>query len=125
MKRKFVKISFIVAMAMIGGINLFNAQKSIELSDIAMANVEALAQYEAGSDMCSTFYGFAKSAKIDGFYQIYTHWENNLDRVTTYNEIGCIATGEGTLWGTPGVSTEYPTDWSLVLCTGICKRPQL
>lgn len=125
MKRKFVKISFVVAMAMIGGINLFNAQKSIELSDIAMANVEALAQNEAGSDMCSTFYGFAKSAKIDGFYQIYTHWENNLDRVTTYNEIGCIATGEGTLWGTPGVSTEYPTDWSLVLCTGICKRPQL
>ena len=125
MKRKFVKISFVVAMAMIGGINLFNAQKSIELSDIAMANVEALAQNEAGSDMCSTFYGFAKSTKIDGFYQIYTHWENNLDRVTTYNEIGCIATGEGTLWGTPGVSTEYPTDWSLVLCTGICKRPQL
>ena len=125
MKRKFVKISFVVAMAMIGGINLFNAQKSIELSDIAMANVEALAQNEAGSDMCSTFYGFAKSKKIDGFYQIYTHWENNLDRVTTYNEIGCIATGEGTLWGTPGVSTEYPTDWSLVLCTGICKRPQL
>ena len=100
-------------------------QKSIELSDIAMANVEALAQNEAGSDMCSTFYGFARSAKIDGFYQIYTHWENNLDRVTTYNEIGCIATGEGTLWGTPGVSTEYPTDWSLVLCTGLCKRPQL
>lgn len=125
MKRKFVKISFVVAMAMIGGINLFNAQKSIELSDIAMANVEALAQNEAGSDMCSTFYGFARSAKIDGFYQIYTHWENNLDRVTTYNEIGCIATGEGTLWGTPGVSTEYPTDWSLVLCTGLCKRPQL
>lgn len=113
-----------IAIAMIGGINVFNAQKSIDLSDIAMANVEALAQNEAGSDMCSTFYGFARSQKIDGFYQIYTHWENNLDRVTTYNEIGCIASGEGTLWGTPGASTEYPTDWSLVLCTGLCRRPQ-
>lgn len=46
MKRKFVKISFVVAIAMIGGINVFNSQKSIELSDIALANVEALAQTE-------------------------------------------------------------------------------
>ena len=46
MKRKFVKISFVVAIAMIGGINVFNAQKSEALSDIALANVEALAEGE-------------------------------------------------------------------------------
>ena len=117
-----IKVAFVAAIAVVCGASFLNSQKSDALSEVALANVEALAQNEAGSDMCSTFYGFAKSTKIDGFYQIYTHWENNLDRVTTYNEIGCIATGEGTLWGTPGVSTEYPTDWSLVLCTGICKR---
>ena len=39
MRGKFVKIVFVVAIAMIGGINVFNSQKSIELSDIALANV--------------------------------------------------------------------------------------
>ena len=48
MEVKLVKIAFVVVIAMIGGINVFNAHKPIELSDIAMANVEALAQYEGG-----------------------------------------------------------------------------
>lgn len=48
MKSKFVKIVFIVTIVMIGGINVFNSQKPIELSDIAMANVEALADGESG-----------------------------------------------------------------------------
>ena len=43
MKGKFVKIAFIVAVAVMSGINVFNAQKSVQLSDIALANVEALA----------------------------------------------------------------------------------
>lgn len=46
MKRNFVKIAFVVAIAMIAGVNVFNAHKQIELSDIAMANVEALADVE-------------------------------------------------------------------------------
>ncbi|MBR5205422.1 MAG: NVEALA domain-containing protein [Paludibacteraceae bacterium] len=46
MKSKFLKIVFVVAVAMIAGVNVFNAHKPIELSDIAMANVEALAQAE-------------------------------------------------------------------------------
>ena len=41
MKRNFVKIAFVVAIAMIAGDNVYNAQKQIELSDIAMDNVEA------------------------------------------------------------------------------------
>ena len=34
------------AIAFVSGINVFNAQKSETLSDVAMANVEALAQSE-------------------------------------------------------------------------------
>ena len=49
MKSKLFKIAFVVAIAMIGSINVFNAQKSLELSDIAMANVEALAQVQNSS----------------------------------------------------------------------------
>ena len=46
MKKNILKIAFVVAIAMVSGINLFNAQKSNVLSDIALANVEALARTE-------------------------------------------------------------------------------
>ena len=43
MKSKFVKVTFVAAIVMVSGINVFNAQKSEQLSDIVLANVEALA----------------------------------------------------------------------------------
>ena len=46
MKKNILKVAFVVAIAMVSGINVFNAQKSDVLSDIALANVEALAQTE-------------------------------------------------------------------------------
>ena len=44
MRKKFIRATFVAAIAMVCGINVFNAQKSETLSDIAMANVEALAE---------------------------------------------------------------------------------
>ena len=41
-----MKVAFVVAIAIVSGINVFNAQKSNVLSDIALANVEALADNE-------------------------------------------------------------------------------
>ena len=61
MKKNILKIAFVVAIAIVSGINVFNAQKSNVLSDIALANVEALAQGESGyhitcySGSCSSF----------------------------------------------------------------------
>ena len=46
MKRKILKIAFVATVAMVSGINVFNAQKTETLSDIALANVEALANDE-------------------------------------------------------------------------------
>ena len=46
MKTKVIKTVFVVAIAMVSGMNVFNAQKSVELSDVALANVEALADPE-------------------------------------------------------------------------------
>ena len=43
MNKKVLKVAFMVAIAMVGGINVFNSQKPEPLSDIALANVEALA----------------------------------------------------------------------------------
>jgi len=42
-----MKVAFVAAIAMVSGINVFNAQKSETLSDVALANVEALAQSES------------------------------------------------------------------------------
>lgn len=46
MKKKFIRTTFIVAIAMLGSINLFNVQESETLSDTVLANVEALAACE-------------------------------------------------------------------------------
>lgn len=51
MKRKLMKIAVVAAIALVSGINVFNAQKSGTLSDIAMENVEALANNEGGTDI--------------------------------------------------------------------------
>ena len=46
MKSKLIKMAFVIAIAVLGGINVFNAQQSETLSDVALANVEALAELE-------------------------------------------------------------------------------
>lgn len=46
MYKKVLKATFVAAIAMVAGINVFNAQKPTVLSDVAMANVEALANNE-------------------------------------------------------------------------------
>lgn len=46
MSKKYVKTTLVAVVALVGGINVFNAQKPESLSDIALANVEALAQGE-------------------------------------------------------------------------------
>ena len=46
MNKKVLKVAFVAAIALAGGINVFNAQKSETLSDVALANVEALANWE-------------------------------------------------------------------------------
>ena len=52
MKTRFIKAAFVAAIAMIGAINVFNANKTETLSDIALANVEALANDDDGNWYC-------------------------------------------------------------------------
>ena len=46
MKKNIIKVALVAVVGLIAGINVFNAQKSDTLSDIALANVEALANTE-------------------------------------------------------------------------------
>lgn len=50
MNKNILKVAFIVTIVMVSGINFFNAQKSEKLSDIALANVEALAEGESSGE---------------------------------------------------------------------------
>ena len=43
MKKNIVKVAFVAAIAVACGLNVFNSQKSETLSEVALANVEALA----------------------------------------------------------------------------------
>lgn len=43
MKNRMMKYVLVIAITMMAGINVFNAQKTEGLSDLALANVEALA----------------------------------------------------------------------------------
>ena len=52
MKTKFIKVTFVAAIAMIGAINVFNANNTETLSDTVMANVEALANPEIEIAFC-------------------------------------------------------------------------
>lgn len=53
MKGKILKVTIVAAFALIAGMNVYNAQKSDVMSDLALANVEALAQSEgSGSSGC-------------------------------------------------------------------------
>ena len=46
MYKNVMKVAVVAVIAMVAGINVFNAQNPVELSDVAMANVEALANNE-------------------------------------------------------------------------------
>lgn len=61
MKTKFLKVTFVAAIAMISTINVFNANKTETLSDIVLANVEALAEDE--EEETGTLYSNASGTK--------------------------------------------------------------
>lgn len=61
MKKKIVGVAIIAAMAVAAGWNFNQSKNEVELSDLALANIEALAKcerllghcwYDAGNDIC-------------------------------------------------------------------------
>lgn len=50
MNKKMLKVTFTIAVAMMSAMNVFNALKQEALSDIALVNVEALADNEVKID---------------------------------------------------------------------------
>ena len=86
MNKKVLKAAFIAAIAMICGINVFNAQKSEPMSDIALANVEALANDE------SQYPGFVITCDYNPGI-CWAKW-GDICFVGEYTDFECVRTGD-------------------------------
>ena len=65
MKKNILKATLVVAFALIAGMNVYNAQQSDVMSDLALANVEALASGESSNLRCHPrFPIFYKSLRL-------------------------------------------------------------
>ena len=70
MKKNIRAVMMVAAIALVAGINVFNAQRSDVLSDVALANVEALAVGESAGDIYCPFGGYGCVIKyVNGTYE--------------------------------------------------------
>lgn len=74
MKNVLSKVAFVVAIAVVSGINVFNARKSEVLSDIALANVEALAGYEDNSGLDADYNNCTRATSWGNCYNSDGTW---------------------------------------------------
>ena len=70
MKKNILKVAFVAAIAMLTGIQVFNAQKSEALSEVAMANVEVLAADDDSASGC-TFSLLSICETVNGDHHFY------------------------------------------------------
>ena len=66
MNTKFVKVVFIAAIVLMGGVNFVNTQSVVKLSDVAMDNVEALADNEGLKPGNYDVYDEVTTFSVDG-----------------------------------------------------------
>lgn len=61
MKKNIMKLVFASAFALVAGYSVYASQKKVEMSDLAMANVEALASGESGGNHITCYSGIGSS----------------------------------------------------------------
>lgn len=61
MRKNILKITFAAALAVVAGVTAYQAQDKKVMSDLALANVEALARIEGDDDTkCDNFNGYRR-----------------------------------------------------------------
>ena len=77
-----MKVAFVAAIAMVSGISVFNSQKSEVLSDVAAANVEALAGFVVNRIDCESMEGMQCYVPVStpdgGYCEVYYDQKNKL-----------------------------------------------
>lgn len=75
-----MKVAFVAAIAMVSGISVFNSQKSEVLSDVAAANVEALAAFVVNRIDCELMEGMQCLVPVStpegGYCEVYYDQKN-------------------------------------------------
>lgn len=62
MKKHFLKIGFVAVFATVAGYGVYTSQKSDAVSDLVLANVEALAGGETTIECCLALWGTCKGS---------------------------------------------------------------
>ena len=82
MYKNVMKVAFVAAIAMVSGISVFNSQKSEVLSDVAAANVEALAAFVVNPIDCESMEGMQCLVPVStpdgGYCEVYYDQKNKL-----------------------------------------------
>ena len=80
MYKNAMKVAFVAAIAMVSGISVFNSQKSEVLSDVAAANVEALAAFVVNRMDCELMEGMQCYVPVStpegGYCEVYYDQKN-------------------------------------------------
>ena len=80
MYKNVMKVAFVAAIAMVSGISVFNSQKSEVLSDVAAANVEALAAFVVNRIDCELMEGMQCYVPVStpegGYCEVYYDQKN-------------------------------------------------
>lgn len=80
MYKNVMKVAFVAAIAMVSGISVFNSQKSEVLSDVAAANVEALAAFVVNRMDCELMEGMQCYVPVStpegGYCEVYYDQKN-------------------------------------------------
>ena len=80
MYKNVMKVAFVAAIAMVSGISVFNSQKSEVLSDVAAANVEALAAFVVNRIDCELMEGMQCLVPVStpegGYCEVYYDQKN-------------------------------------------------
>ena len=75
MKKNILKATLVVAFALIAGMNVYNAQQSDVMSDLALANVEALASGESSTTNRYQTMGYCK-------HELYVYFKTNCRKLS-------------------------------------------
>lgn len=79
MKKNILKLVFASAFALVAGYSVYASQKKVEMSDLAMANVEALASGEGSSQDCEIYCYYCPG------WDCIISWGPGIDGVTCQN----------------------------------------
>ena len=74
MKKNILKATVVAAFALIAGFNVYNSQKAEGMSELALANVEALADSDEGNSDCHYSNGVTNIQLSSSFWHSKLHY---------------------------------------------------